>query len=169
MSSLCHQENGCRILSHVANILPIVTPNDRLLWEQDHSQEGAGGCHAPTRNLQNVKVKLNDQPAKKCATPYMVPLRPMRLEKTHCQKRMYMQYVLLAAIAHIMQLKCSFCGPDKGAIYCHAYLIYTNRICIMWNYIHIEIYVCICTHTVRIYTLCLHGLAMGLSERGPTV
>jgi len=52
-----------------------------------------------------------------------------------------MQYVLLAAIAHIMQLKCSFCGPDKGAIYCHAYLIYIHRICIMCNYIHIEIYV----------------------------
>ena len=90
-----------------------------------------------------------------------------------------MQYVLLAAIAHIMQLKCSFCGPDKGAIYCHAYLIYIHRICIMWNYIHMEIYVCmciyiyiyiyICTCTVRSYTFCVHGLAMGLSERGPTV
>jgi hypothetical protein len=93
----------------------------------------------------------------------------MWLEKTHCQKHMYMQYILLATIAHITELKYSFCGPDKGAIYCHAYLIYIHRICIIWNYIHIEIYVHICTCTVRSYTLCVYGLAMGLSERGPTV
>jgi len=52
----------------------------------------------------------------------MMPVGPMWLEKTHYQKHTYMQYVLLAVIAHIMQLKCSFCGHDKGAIYCHAYL-----------------------------------------------
>lgn len=80
-----------------------------------------------------------------------------------------MEYVLLASIAHIMQLKCSICGPEKGAIYCHAYLVYIYRICTIWNYIHIEIYVHICTCTARSYTLCVHGLGKGLSEGGPTV
>jgi hypothetical protein len=44
-------------------------------------------------NLQNIKDKLTDQPAKKRATllhPRVASVEPPWLETTHFQKRMYM-------------------------------------------------------------------------------
>jgi len=38
---------------------------------------GGGGGGAPTRNLQNIKNKHVDQPAKICATPYCIHMLPM--------------------------------------------------------------------------------------------
>jgi hypothetical protein len=43
---------------------------------------------------------------------------------THFQTCMYMQDVLCNVIECIMKLKCWFCGPDKGAFYAYAYIIY---------------------------------------------
>jgi hypothetical protein len=40
-------------------------------------QGGASGCNSPTRNLQNIKDKRADQPAKKLATPYSIHVLPM--------------------------------------------------------------------------------------------
>jgi hypothetical protein len=58
---------------------------------------GASGCKANpgacTSNLQSIKDRHGDQPAKKSATPYGIYLLPL-LGTTHFQKCMYMQFVL---------------------------------------------------------------------------
>lgn len=129
MSSLCHQEYGCRILSHAATMLPSVTPNDRLLWEQDHNQEGAGGCNAPTRNFHNIKVKRNDQTAKKMCNclPHLHGVSWTNVVRENSLSKVY-----------VYAIRSVGCYSTHYAI--KVLILWSwQRISIIWNYIHTEI------------------------------
>jgi glycerol-3-phosphate O-acyltransferase len=77
-----------------------------------HSQEGACGCNAstknldaPAKNLQNIKNKDADQPAKKLATHYrnhvLHLLNRRRWKQLIFKKYLYMQDVLCKVIERI--------------------------------------------------------------------
>ena len=67
---------------------------------------GVTTLDAPTRNVQNIKDKHPDQPAKKTCDavphPHVASVEPLLLEATHFQKYRYMQDVLCSVTEHLM-------------------------------------------------------------------
>jgi hypothetical protein len=69
---------------------------------------------------------------------------------------LHMQDVLRSVIQHIVQLKCSLCGPNKAAFYAYAYTIYIRTQYVYNTALHTYINVCTYMHPhwKRLHPLC---------------
>ena len=86
-------------------------PLDHGPVDQARSQRGGIVCNAPTtnldaptRNLQNIKEKHGDRPAKRVRHvphPRVAYVEPPLLETTHFQKCMHMQVVLCSVMERV--------------------------------------------------------------------
>ena len=95
---------------------------------------GAIGCYAPTtnldgptRNLQSIKHKHVDQPAKQRSTPYRIHLLPLFYVRSWRELIFKNVCVLVckvfcAVLQSVLCNQCWFCGLDKGAFYADAYI-----------------------------------------------
>ena len=86
---------------------------------------------APNSNLQNIKHKHVDQPAKTHVTPYR-----FHLMGNKSFSNMYVACKMFCAMlqGELCNFKCWFCGPDKGVFRLCTHT-YVHRICITEYYI----------------------------------
>jgi hypothetical protein len=123
----------------------------------------ATSLDAPTSNLQDIKHRHAEHPAKKSATPCRIHVvasaKPPWWETTSFQKCMYVhaRCFVHCYVAHCIIQSIDF-GPEKGNFYTYAYIIYVytqnmyNRP--LYTYINVCTPTCLHWHRKPPHPLC---------------
>ena len=126
---------------------------------------------SPTRDLQNIKDKHADQPAKKpCDTlsqPRVASVEPPWLETTHFQKCVYVYARCFVRCYRVLWVINALTVRRWQRCFLRSCVHTIHSLCITALHAYVSTYVCTCTHTGNRCKHRVHGLATGLFYAAP--